>query len=151
MSNEVTGMHSEQHLQSSMSAYDPEFRSSSPDSLMTNSLYRATATIDELTATLAKVSRTPSSGPGPDGSETSLMSCCCGSADCDKLAAWAAFQAKLENRVILCAGESSPVAWTAFFCSDIITEVGQALLEKHEAYVRRHTMGDDDSDTQVGC
>ena len=29
------------------------------------------------------------------------------------------------------------------------SEVGQALLEKHEAYVRRHGIDDEGSDTQV--
>ena len=32
----------------------------------------------------------------------------------------------------------------------LVPEVGQALLEKHEAYVRRHRIDDEGSDTQVG-
>ncbi|THH05088.1 hypothetical protein EW145_g5054 [Phellinidium pouzarii] len=63
-------------------------RPTTPASQLTNSLYRANATIDDFTTTLAKISRAPT----PDDAD--LLHCCC--------------------------------------------EVGQALLEKHEAYVRRH-------------
>ncbi|KAL5527842.1 hypothetical protein ACEPAG_6643 [Sanghuangporus baumii] len=99
-------------------------RPATPDSQMTNSLHRANSTIDELTATLAKVSRAPS----PDLADRDLLRCCCGRADCANTAAWTSFQSKLESRLILCA------------------EVGQALLQKHEAYVRRR--GLDDRDVQ---
>ncbi|KAL5529974.1 hypothetical protein ACEPAF_6231 [Sanghuangporus sanghuang] len=97
-------------------------RPTTPDSQMTNSLHRANSTIDELTATLAKVSRAPS----PDSADRDLLRCCCGREDCANTAAWTSFQSKLESRLILCA------------------EVGQALLQKHEAYVRRHGLDDRD-------
>ncbi|KAI5117865.1 hypothetical protein M0805_006567 [Coniferiporia weirii] len=94
-------------------------RPTSPASQLTNSLYRANATIDEFTSTLAKISRAPTQD------DIGLLHCCCGRDACENMKAWAAFKSELEGRLILCA------------------EVGQALLEKHEAYVRRHS-----SDTQ---
>ncbi|EJD01634.1 uncharacterized protein FOMMEDRAFT_169713 [Fomitiporia mediterranea MF3/22] len=103
-------------------------RPTSPDSQMTNSLHRATATIDEFTTALAKVSRAPS----PDAADRDLLHCCCGREDCANAAAWTAFQNKLESRLILCA------------------EVGQALLAKHEAYIRRHGLDDSDAQSDDG-
>lgn len=81
-------------------SHSPE-NSPDPDeteSRMADSLYRANATIDEYTTTLAKISRAPM----PDDPE--LLRCCCGRADCDNASAWFAFKNKLEGRLILCAG-----------------------------------------------
>ncbi|KAH8118771.1 hypothetical protein DFH11DRAFT_699408 [Phellopilus nigrolimitatus] len=100
-------------------------RPTSPNSQMANSLYRATATIDELTTTLAKISRAPTDN-------ANLLPCCCGRDLCEHRKAWVAFHGKLESRLIICA------------------EVGQALLEKHDAYVRRHASDiSDDEDENV--
>ncbi|KAL1944128.1 hypothetical protein VTO73DRAFT_3313 [Trametes versicolor] len=85
-----------------------------PDSRLASSLHRATATIDDLTHTLSSVSRL--SSPEPENAST----CCCGREDCETSQAWTAFKAKLESRLVLSA------------------EVGRALLERHEALVRRH-------------
>ncbi|THH31890.1 hypothetical protein EUX98_g2274 [Antrodiella citrinella] len=87
-------------------------RSSTPDSQ--RSLRDATATIDDLTRALADFSRVRSPEP------IEIATCCCGKEDCETSKAWAAFKTKLESRLVLSA------------------EVGQALLERHEAYVRRH-------------
>ncbi|KAI0355320.1 hypothetical protein OH77DRAFT_1424807 [Trametes cingulata] len=92
----------------------PESRPLTPDSQLTSSLHRATTTIDELTHTLTSVSRL--SSPEPENTVT----CCCGREECEASKAWAAFKAKLESRLVLSA------------------EVGRALLERHEALVRRY-------------
>ncbi|KAJ7265355.1 hypothetical protein B0H12DRAFT_1100459 [Mycena haematopus] len=91
-------------------------RPPTPDSPLTNrdSLYDVTTTIDDLTQALGNASRVPS--PEPPG----LFSCCCGQDDCENVQAWLATKARLESRLTLSA------------------EVGQALLQRHEAYVRRH-------------
>ncbi|KAF7352224.1 hypothetical protein MVEN_01185800 [Mycena venus] len=91
-------------------------RPPTPDSPLTNrdSLYDATTTIDDLTNALNDVSRVPSPEP------PSLYFCCCGRDDCENVQAWLATKARLESRLMLSA------------------EVGQALLQRHEAYVRRH-------------
>ncbi|RDX53718.1 hypothetical protein OH76DRAFT_1143839 [Lentinus brumalis] len=84
-----------------------------PDSQLASSLYRATTTIDELTDALTTASRL--SSPEPDN----VCTCCCGKEECENSKAWAALKAKLESRLVLSA------------------EVGRALLERHEALVRR--------------
>ncbi|KAJ7458403.1 hypothetical protein B0H11DRAFT_2243101 [Mycena galericulata] len=91
-------------------------RPPTPDSPLTNrdSLYDATTTIDDLTQALENVSRVPS--PEPPG----LFFCCCGRDNCENVQAWLGMKARLESRLTLSA------------------EVGQALLQRHEAYVRRH-------------
>ncbi|KAJ7682031.1 hypothetical protein DFH06DRAFT_1388202 [Mycena polygramma] len=87
-----------------------------PDSPLTNrdSLYDATTTIDELTQALEGVSRAQSPEP------PALFFCCCGREDCENVQAWLGMKARLESRLTLSA------------------EVGQALLQRHEAYVRRN-------------
>ncbi|KAG6919755.1 hypothetical protein DXG01_001589 [Tephrocybe rancida] len=89
-------------------------RPTSPESLMANSIHNANSTIDDLTLALANFSRVPSPEP------TRLLSCCCGKEDCENAISWSELKARLESRLILSA------------------EVGQALLQRHEAYVRRH-------------
>ncbi|KAJ7461929.1 hypothetical protein FB451DRAFT_475703 [Mycena latifolia] len=93
-----------------------QYRPRTPDSPLTNrdSLYDATTTIDDLTQALENVSRVPSPEP------PALFFCCCGRDDCENVQAWLATKARLESRLTLSA------------------EVGQALLQRHEAYVRRH-------------
>ncbi|KAJ3907996.1 hypothetical protein F5879DRAFT_1054821 [Lentinula edodes] len=83
-----------------------------PDSPSTKTLDDLTNTIDDLTLALNNFSRVPSPEP------PSLLSCCCQREDCENLKAWQAMKLRLENRLILSAG--------------------QALLQRHEAYVRRH-------------
>ncbi|KAI0737703.1 hypothetical protein C8Q80DRAFT_1294198 [Daedaleopsis nitida] len=84
-----------------------------PDSQLTSSLHRATANIDELTNALTAASRL--SSPEPEN----VCTCCCGREECETSKTWAALKAKLESRLVLSA------------------EVGRALLERHEALVRR--------------
>ncbi|KAI0340880.1 hypothetical protein BDW22DRAFT_1430533 [Trametopsis cervina] len=97
-----------------------------PDS--PSSLSKATATIDDLTRALTHFTHLPS----PEPPELTL--CCCNKEDCEHRRAWAAYKAKLEDRLTLSA------------------EVGQALLERHEAYVRQHEPGYSlaDSSTSLG-
>ncbi|KAJ4479042.1 hypothetical protein J3R30DRAFT_3702071 [Lentinula aciculospora] len=85
-----------------------------PETPSANTLDELTNTIDDLTLALNNFSRVPSPEP------PSLMSCCCQREECDNFKAWQAIKSKLENRLILSA------------------EIGQALLQRHEAYVRRH-------------
>jgi hypothetical protein len=93
-------------------------RPPTPDYPLTNrdSLYDAGTTIDDLTHALEDVSRVPSPEP-PE-----LYQWCCGRDDgeCENVRAWLAVKERLESRLKLSA------------------EVGQALLQRHEAYVRRH-------------
>ncbi|EKM59989.1 uncharacterized protein PHACADRAFT_115381 [Phanerochaete carnosa HHB-10118-sp] len=91
------------------------FRPRTPDS--PSSLRKATTAIDDLTAALSNFNRVPS--PEPPNATV----CCCGREDCESSKAWWALKNKLENRLILSA------------------EIGQALLERHEAFVRRHESG----------
>ncbi|KIY70393.1 hypothetical protein CYLTODRAFT_435731 [Cylindrobasidium torrendii FP15055 ss-10] len=81
-----------------------------------NSLDLAANTIDDLTIALANFSRVPSPEP------PSLVTCCCAKEDCEHMHAWLSMKNRLESRLILSA------------------EVGQALLQRHEAYVRRHEL-----------
>ncbi|KAJ7724737.1 hypothetical protein DFH07DRAFT_1003651, partial [Mycena maculata] len=91
-------------------------RPPTPDSPLTNrdSLYDATTTIDDLTQALENVSRVPSPEP------PAAYFCCCGRDNCENVQAWLRVKSRLESRLTLSA------------------EVGQALLQRHEAYVRRH-------------
>ncbi|EMD40357.1 hypothetical protein CERSUDRAFT_110951 [Gelatoporia subvermispora B] len=88
-------------------------RPTTPDSLMTNSLRQATGAIDDLTIALGNISGT--STPEPHD----VTTCCCGLEDCETSMAWGAYKAKMQSRLVLSA------------------EVGQALLRRHEAYMRR--------------
>ncbi|KAG6849386.1 hypothetical protein H0H93_008893 [Arthromyces matolae] len=94
-------------------------------------------TIDDLTLALANFSRVASPEP------PTILSCCCGKVDCESTQAWTELKGRLESRLILSAEKSS-------------TEVGQALLQRHEEYVRQHEgqaahtttkLEDNDSDT----
>ncbi|GLB34217.1 hypothetical protein LshimejAT787_0111010 [Lyophyllum shimeji] len=89
-------------------------RSATPESTLTNSFHHANSTIDDLTLALANFSRVPSPEP------PTVLACCCGTQDCENARAWLELKSRLESRLILSA------------------EVGQALLQRHEAYVRRH-------------
>ncbi|KAG5648703.1 hypothetical protein DXG03_000050 [Asterophora parasitica] len=104
-------------------------RPASPESLLANSFHHANSTIDDLTLALANFSRVPSPEP------PTLLTCCCGGGDCENVGVWLDLKTRLESRLILSAGKFPPNA----FCAELtVPEVGQALLEKHEAYVRRH-------------
>ena len=70
------------------------------ESPLTSSLQDATTTIDDLTSAMANFSRMPS----PSLPDT-LISCCCDNTECTNRQAWVEFKAKLESRLILCAGE----------------------------------------------
>ncbi|KAG8852351.1 hypothetical protein FRB96_008697 [Tulasnella sp. 330] len=90
-------------------------RSSSPDSSITTnaSFIRASNTIDDLTRALASFSR------GPSLELPDTTACCCGREDCEASSSWMTARGKLEKELELSA------------------EIGQALLQRHEAYVRR--------------
>ncbi|KAG2013038.1 hypothetical protein CC2G_009975 [Coprinopsis cinerea AmutBmut pab1-1] len=86
----------------------------SPTSPMTRSFDLSSSTIDELTSVLTDLNRAPSPAPSEHPPR-----CCCGQDDCENTVSWLDLRTKLETRLILSA------------------EVGQALLQKHEAYVRQ--------------
>ncbi|KAG6896187.1 hypothetical protein C0992_009810 [Termitomyces sp. T32_za158] len=90
----------------------------------------ADSTIDDLTLALANFSRGPA--PEPDR----ILPCCCGKDHCEKAKAWSELKARLESRLILSAGVHC--ASLSVRRADFSTEVGQALLQRHEAYVRQH-------------
>ncbi|KAI0065860.1 hypothetical protein BV25DRAFT_1797971 [Artomyces pyxidatus] len=92
---------------------DVPSRSSTPGS-PSRSLYDATTAIDDLTRSLANFSRVATPEP------VNASGCCCAAEDCEYTKAWLAVKSKLESRLVLSA-----------------VEVGQALLQRHEAYVRR--------------
>lgn len=89
-------------------------RPDTPQSPSANSLYDATTTIDDITTALANFSRVPSPEP------PSAIVCCCRKEDCENLKSWLTLKSRLGSRLVLSA------------------EVGQALLQRHEAYVRQH-------------
>lgn len=103
-----------------------------PDSPMSNSLQRITHNIDDLTLALANFSRGTSPEP-PD-----LATCCCGKEDCETSKTWLAWKSKMESRLVLSAGSFSLLDISRNHLYDLLlSEVGQALLERHEAFVRR--------------
>src|ERR1700722_4394446 len=73
-------------------------RPTTPESPLAGSLYHASTTVDDLTMALANFSRVTS--PEPPFSVT----CCCGNDDCDNAKAWLTFKSKLEERLVLSAG-----------------------------------------------
>ncbi|KAF8338938.1 uncharacterized protein EI90DRAFT_3151548 [Cantharellus anzutake] len=98
----------------------------SPHDLYNNAkLQRATATIDELTEALAHFTSTNSSVE--DDLLRTDPECRCNHAEssngrnCDTVRAWRKDRSQLEEKLVLCA------------------EIGQALLEKHEAYAADHS------------
>lgn len=85
-----------------------------PDKLDASSLYHANSNIDDLTLALMNLSQISSSESQQN------ICCCCGSAECQATRSWLDSKEKLEKRLHLSA------------------EVGSALLQRHEAYVRQH-------------
>ncbi|KAF9025859.1 hypothetical protein BDZ89DRAFT_1102188 [Hymenopellis radicata] len=80
---------------------------------MSHSSSRPITPDSPLTTALANFSRVPSPEP------PSLLTCCCDRENCENMTAWLDMKSRLESRLILSA------------------EVGQALLQRHEQYVRR--------------
>jgi hypothetical protein len=105
-----------------------------PDSPLTSNLNNASATIDDLTLALANFSRVTS----PELPSTIL--CCCGQEDCENTKCWLAVKSNLENRLILSAGEDRVTSGSFWSLKSVFLEVGQALLQRHEAYVGRQAV-----------
>ncbi|KAG1768651.1 hypothetical protein EDD22DRAFT_221019 [Suillus occidentalis] len=85
-----------------------------PDKLDASSLYHANSNIDDLTLALMNLSQISTSESQHN------ICCCCGSTECQATRSWLDSKEKLEKRLHLSA------------------EVGSALLQRHEAYVRQH-------------
>ncbi|KAH9998330.1 hypothetical protein BJV77DRAFT_1064847 [Russula vinacea] len=81
---------------------------------LSRSFLDASTAVDDLTRSLADYSRVSTPEPPPH-----LPGCECNTEHSEYTRAWLAVKAKLESRLVLSA------------------EVGQALLQRHEAYVRR--------------
>jgi hypothetical protein len=114
-----------------------------PESSWTSSLQDASATVDDLTVALANFSRIPSPQLTPS------LICCCGQDDCENHQAWLGFKSKLESRLILSAGSLIINEHVTIITElQMSLEVGQALLQRHEAYVRRHERHDSVEDVE---
>lgn len=105
----------------------PLAASSSRASTPQSPLAKAATTIDDLTVALSNFSRAPTPDP--------VIVCCCRREECESTRAWASFRAKLESRLVLSAG--SCLCVLELCLNSPCVEVGQALLQRHEAYVRR--------------
>ncbi|QRW01481.1 hypothetical protein RhiLY_00478 [Ceratobasidium sp. AG-Ba] len=116
---------------------------------------RARLAIADLSRTLADLS-SPEYRPSEDNERADVV-CCCGNIECPASRAWAAAERKLavsagESTLSICRGieltEKKLGSWIGYarFVSVVATrvlvqrekEVGQALLERHEAFTRRH-------------
>ncbi|KAF8607945.1 hypothetical protein BDV93DRAFT_519931 [Ceratobasidium sp. AG-I] len=89
-------------------------RTPPPPSPLTSTILRATGTIADLSRTLADLS-SPDYRPSDEAERTEFV-CCCRDSDCPVSHAWESAERKLV----------------------VSAEVGQALLERHEAFTRRH-------------
>ncbi|KAG1772190.1 hypothetical protein EV702DRAFT_1246573 [Suillus placidus] len=85
-----------------------------PDTMGASSLYHANSNIDDLTLALMNLSQVSSLESQQN------ICCCCGSTECQAMKSWLDSKEKLKKRLHLSA------------------EVGSALLQRHEAYVRQH-------------
>lgn len=64
------------------------------------------------------------------------LACCCGREDCEAVHLWRDACHKLEKELVLSAGQLPNAVDIAHNAHPLWTEVGQALLHRHEAYVR---------------
>lgn len=92
----------------------PNYCPATLDTVDASSLYHANSNIDDLTLALMNLSQVSSSESQQN------ICCCCGSTECQATKSWLDSKEKLEKRLHLSA------------------EVGSALLQRHEAYVRQH-------------
>jgi hypothetical protein len=111
----------------SVSDYCP----TTPDTVDASSLYHANSNIDDLTLALINLSQVSSSESQQN------ICCCCGSTECQATKSWLDSKEKLEKRLHLSAGMSL-CRTQCERSANIYTEVGSALLQRHEAYVRQH-------------
>ncbi|XP_006456872.1 hypothetical protein AGABI2DRAFT_188669 [Agaricus bisporus var. bisporus H97] len=104
-------------------------RPTTPESPSTSSLHRAMTTVDDLTQALSNFSQVTAPDP------VTNLTCCCGLKDCENSQVWLEHKSQLESRLTLSA------------------EVGQALLQRHEAYIRQHenhvSDSEDDEDETI--
>jgi hypothetical protein len=66
------------------------------------------------------------------------LQCCCGHEDCLMFTQWQQFRAKLENELMLSAGETGKPHLHLTGSLPSPPEIGQGLLHRHEEYVRQH-------------
>jgi hypothetical protein len=111
----------------SVSDYSPP----TPDKLDASSLYHANSNIDDLTLALMNLSQISTSESQQN------ICCCCGITECQATRSWLDSKEKLEKRLHLSAGMSM-CRLQSERSINMYTEVGSALLQRHEAYVRQH-------------
>jgi len=66
------------------------------------------------------------------------LQCCCGREDCPLFGQWQQLRAKLENDLMLSAGETGNPRLHLMRSLPPSPEIGQGLLHRHEEYVRQH-------------
>ena len=91
---------------------------------------QAAHAIDDLTSALHNFS---TRSPPPF-----KLQCCCGREDCAMFLQWQQVRAKLQNDLMLSAGETKKPRLHLTRSSLFPPEIGQGLLHRHEEYVRQH-------------
>ena len=66
------------------------------------------------------------------------LQCCCGREDCPMFVQWLQLRAKLENDLMLSAGDAGNPRLNLTGSLPPSPEIGQGLLHRHEGYVRQH-------------
>jgi len=66
------------------------------------------------------------------------LQCCCGREDCPMFVQWRQLRAKLENELMMSAGETRNPRLLLSGSLPFPPEIGQGLLHRHEEYVRQH-------------
>lgn len=66
------------------------------------------------------------------------LQCCCGREDCPMFAQWQQHRTKLEDELMLSAGEARKPRLHLIGSLSSLPEIGQGLLHRHEEYVRQH-------------
>src|SRR5258706_12795510 len=94
------------------------------------SFSQAARAIDDLTSALHEFS---TRSPPP-----SKLQCCCGREDCPKFVQWLQLRGKLENDLMLSAGDTGKPRLYLTGSLPSSSEIGQGLLHRHEEYVRQH-------------
>lgn len=119
---------------SSPSPISPDFSPASqgnrPTSVLDDSLTHALASLPQL--------RSPM-----DPQEN--ICCCCGKQECSNTRSWLKLKTKLEEDLSKCAGRSQTKRILSGLLTLSIPEIGYALLQRHNAYVRSHEVCPDRS------
>lgn len=94
------------------------------------SFSQAAHALDDLTSALHEFS---ARSPPPF-----KLQCCCGREDCPMFVQWHQLRSKLENELMLSAGDTKKSRLRLIGSLPSPPEIGQGLLHRHEEYVRQH-------------